>query len=566
MPAAPEAMYLAMLLGDQGRVTLEMRQQFSRTGTSHLLAISGLHLGALAGLSYLVVFWLLCRFSWLLLRVNAMKVAALAAALPVVAYAHLAGGSPATQRAEIMVLAYLLMVLLGRPREVWSALVLAALVILLLNPLLLFSVSFQLSFAAVAGLLYFVPRWLGSAAKPAAPGELRPGWPRRFGKRLTEALAVSAAASLVTAPLVAHYFQIVSLFGFLVNLVVIPLVLMLALPLGGLAVLAELLTLTPLAKIFLNIGQFPLTLGYAIIAGVAGLPGSGVTVPPPSWLQVGLMYAWLFLVFPLRRSRLTWAGAGLVAVMLTATVVFPLMGTPQAGEMTVLDSNAGLDAVLVSPEGHRMAVTAAWEVWPGRQAGGLGALPGYLHWRQFRRLDAVLALNLNVRNAPELLALAQQFEIGGFWWEGRRPEGRVLDLINWLGDSGRPGLSLTKMNPPKNLGSMTLAYLGLGEGQGVALRVTCRGRQALILPPLKRAVWESAPDLEENSLTVLVAPGEAPAVVVDRLKPGKVILYGSKIREAGKGDASRPPIYQTRRGTVTVTFSEQGATCNQWRP
>ncbi|MGQ9688242.1 MAG: ComEC/Rec2 family competence protein [Desulfobaccales bacterium] len=564
-----EAFYLSMLLGDQGKVTPEMRRNLSLTGTSHLLVINGMHLGAVATVTFFLVFMVLRRFPWLLLRLNSLKIATVTAAVPVMGYAHLAGGSPSTQRAEIMVLSYLLLMFLGRYRDVWSALALAAFLILIWSPLLLFAVSFQLSFAAVAGILYLSPRlisWLKEepALPPSGSGGRR--WLNLGRRRLMELLVVSFSASLATSPLVAHHFQVVSLFGFLVNLAAIPLVLLLALPLGELAVLAQALTLTPLAEIFIHIGKYPLQWGYAVITWVAGLPGSGIMVPPPSWVQVGLMYALLGLVFLPRPSVLSRAGAALAGAVLVLTLTLPLLPIAPDGEVTVLDSNSGLDAVLVSPAGHRVAVTAAWEVWPGYEGGGLGALPGYLHWRQFRRLEAVLALNLNARNAPEMLTLAQQFDIRGFWWEGRRPEGKVIELINYLGDSGRPGLSLTKMNPPKNLGDMTLEYLDLAEVEMVALKATCRGRRILILPPLKRAAGASLSELKEESVEVLVAPGEMPPAVIERLKPATIILYGSKTLGAGKGDLSRPPIYRTRRGAVTVTVSDRGATCTQWRP
>ena len=133
MDPAGRAIYLAMLLGDQGEITPEMRHNFARTGTSHLLVINGLHLGMVALVTYFLSFWLLRRFPRLLLRINAVKIATLLAAIPVVFYAWVAGGSPSTQRAEVMVLAYLLLVFLGRPGEVWSALALAALIILSLG-------------------------------------------------------------------------------------------------------------------------------------------------------------------------------------------------------------------------------------------------------------------------------------------------------------------------------------------------------------------------------------------------------------------------------------------------
>jgi len=573
-----EAMYLSMLLGDQGKVTPEMRQNLSRTGTSHLLVINGMHLGAVAAITYGLVFWLLRCFPWLLLRVNAVKVATLAAALPVMGYAHLAGGSPSTQRAEIMVLAYLLLMFLGRFRDVWSALALAALWILVWSPLLLFSVSFQLSFAAVVGIVYLVPRLTNLAARCGklwgpdrsvtgrqSSGKI-PLWRlHRAGRRGLELLAVSLAASLFTAPLVAHHFQMVSLFGFLVNLVAIPLVLMLALPLGELAILAQGLSLTPLAKLFLTIGQVPLTWGYGLITWVAGLPGSGVTVPSITWLQVALIYALILLLFQVRRRIWTWAGAVLGAAVLAATLILPGWQTLKRGEITILDSHTGLDGVLVAPGGQRLAVTAAWEVWPGWEGGGFGPLLSYLHWRQFRRLDGVLALSLNPRNAQEVLSLAQQLDIGGIWWRGPRPAAKVIDLMNLMGDRGRPALSLDRMNPPKNLGEMTLSYLSWEEGKGAALQVTCQGRQALILPPLKRTVLENLPWPEAGPLTVLVAPGDAYAAAVARLKPENLVLYGSREPAAGNTGLSRSTRL-TKQGAVTLTFTDKGASLSQWGP
>jgi ComEC/Rec2-related protein len=571
-----EAIYLSMLLGDQGKVTPEMRRNLSRTGTSHLLVINGMHLGAVAAVTYGLVFWLLRLFPWLLLRVNALKIAALAAALPVMGYAHLAGGSPSTQRAEIMVLACLLLLFLGRFRDVWSALALAALWILVWSPLLLFSVSFQLSFAAVSGILYLAPRFITPASSfftrehdldvggQRSVRKIFLGRLRRVGWRGFELLAVSVAASLATAPLVAHHFQVVSLFGFLANLAAIPLVLMLALPLGELAILAQGVSLAPLAKVLLDIGQIPLHWGFVIISWMAGLPGSGIAVPTPSWFQVGLIYTVIFLFLPVRRSTWTWASAALGTAVLAATLAWPLW-TPQRGEITVLDSRTGLDGVLVAPRGRRLAITAAWEVWPGWEGGGLGPLPSYLHWRQFRSLDAVLALNLNPRNAREVLTLAQQLEIGGVWWKGPRPAGKVIDLMNLLGDEGRPGLSLERMHPPLSLGGMTLAYPTWEEGKGVALKVTCQGWQALILPPLKRAVLENLPWPEDSPLAVLVAPGEVSPRVVARLQPEQLICYGLKEPGAGVVDPPRPTCL-TRNGATTLIFTEKGVSLSQWRP
>ncbi len=469
---AERAIYLAMLLGDQGEVTPMMRQNFARTGTSHLLVINGLHLGMVALVTYFLSFWLLRCFPRLLLRVNAVKIATLLAAIPVVFYAWVAGGSPSTQRAEVMVLAYLLLVFLGRPGEVWSALALAALIILSLAPLRLFSISFQLSFAAVALLIYLVPR-LASPPEKSEPDPSITGTPSnlffaiqewfkeaksahsimevvsRLLFRIKEWFMVSVVACLATAPLVALYFQVVSLLGILVNLAAIPLVLLLALPLGEAAVISQALSLTPVAQALLFLGKIPLWLGYQAVQWGARVPGSAVTVPTPTWVMIVAYYAVLVLVFYPRRTFLTWAGAILSGAVLAGAIALPLATAPKALEVTCLDAYGGLEGVVVTPENRRLVVTAAPAPRWGRTGPGWGPLPGYLHWRQFRRLDLAIALNLNEANAGELLTLARQFSVGSYWYRGRGRAGPgSWDLANYLGDRGATPQSLDRGRPP----------------------------------------------------------------------------------------------------------------------
>ena len=403
-----------MLLGDQAEITPLMRQNFARTGTSHLLAINGMHLGAAALVTYLISFWLLRRFPRLLLRINAVEIATLLSAIPVVFYAWVAGGAPSTQRAEVMLLAYILMFSLRRPGEIWSALALAALLILSFSPLRLFSISFQLSFVAVA-IIFFLSRLFPKKPWSWIDAPLKD----RLLFQAKEWLAVSVVATLATAPLVAFYFQVVSLLGILVNFLAIPLVLLLALPLGEAAVISQGFSLTPVAQFLLFLGNIPLWLGYQVIQWGAQVPGSAITTPTPTWLMIAAYYAVLVLVFHPRRTYLTWAGAGLAGLVLLTAAAFPLVTAPRALEVTCLDAYGGLEGVVVTPENRRLVVSTAMPPRWGRPHPGWGPLPGYLHWRQFRNLNMAIALNLGEANAGELLTLAQQFNVGSFWY-GRR--------------------------------------------------------------------------------------------------------------------------------------------------
>ena len=570
MDPAGRAIYLAMLLGDQGEVSSLMRQNLARTGTSHLLVINGLHLGMVALVAYFLSFWILRCFPRLLLRVNAVKIATLLAAIPVVFYAHVAGGSPSTQRAEVMVLAYLFLVFLGRPGEVWSALALAALIILSLAPLRLFSISFQLSFAAVACLIYLVPR-LVEATSWQKLDHLFPGVAAVPLCRIKEWFIVSVVATLATAPLAAFYFQIVSILGILVNLAAIPLVLLLALPLGEAAVIAQALSLTPVAQFLLFMGNLPLWLGYQVVQWGAGVPGAAIITPTPTWLMIAAYYAVLILAFYPRRTFLTWAGAGLAGVVLLTAAALPLVTAPRVLEVTCLDTYGGLEGVVVTPENRRLAVSAALPPRWGRPAPGWGPLPGYLHWRQFRRLDLAVALNLGEANAGELLTLAQQFKVGLFWYGRRDRAGAAYwDLANYLGDRGATLRSLERDRPPAAMGAVALNYVKLAPDAAPALEVAYQGRRVLLLPPVRRQAADDLPEVD-GSLEALVLPAELAASenrrhIMARLKPRRVVVYGDPNR-TGAAPAPWPvPCQFTREGAVSLYLDATGVTARQWRP
>jgi hypothetical protein len=354
-----------------------------------------------------------------------------------------------------------------------------------------------------------------------------------------------------------------------VNLVAIPLMLGLALPLGEAAVLFQALGLTPVAQFFLALGQAPLWLGYQVIALGAGLPGSAITMPVPTWGQIAAYYLLLGLLLAPRRSSLTWSGAALAAVFLTASVAWPLLRPQPYLEVTCLDSR-GLAGVAVAPEGQRLVFSAPAPSWPGAPGGGPGVLPAYCHWRQFRHLDLVAALTLSQDNAGEMLALARQFEVGAFWFGRRgRPGPAYWDLTNYLGDRGQTPRSLER-RPPESLGSVQLAYLPLAGGRGLALSLAWGRRRALILPPARHLAPEDLGAAAPLSPDLLVLPaaaageGQTSQGWLKLLKPGCLVLYGGAPHEAAGPEAASPRFF-TRRGAVSVYLGEAAVRVKQWR-
>ncbi len=200
--AAPEAaLARGMVLGQDDALADDVREDFRASGLSHLLAASGTNVALLAALVLAVA-------TAAGLGLTGRLLLALAA---IAVYVPLAGGGPSIQRAGVMGGAALLAMLAGRPASRWYALLLAAAATLALSPNALQDVGWQLSFAAVVALLAIGPR-LAPALRRVLPGPL------------AEALALTIAATLGTAPLVALHFGRLSVVSVAANLLAAPVV------------------------------------------------------------------------------------------------------------------------------------------------------------------------------------------------------------------------------------------------------------------------------------------------------------------------------------------------------
>lgn len=200
------AVLAAMTLGEKSFLSKQTKEIFSISGASHVLALSGLHLGIIYGLLVLVLGGRGLR------RVFSVAFVV----LTVWFYVFLTGMSSSVMRSAVMISVYSLVSLLNRDKMSLNALSLTAIVMLLLHPLSLWDVGFQLSFMAVAAILLLyrpIERWVPETIL-ARSAVMRKMWGM---------MAVSLAAQIGTAPLVAYYFGRFSCYFLLTNLLAIPL-------------------------------------------------------------------------------------------------------------------------------------------------------------------------------------------------------------------------------------------------------------------------------------------------------------------------------------------------------
>lgn len=283
----PEASLLTgILLGVERGIPEDVLEAFSKTNTTHIIAISGFNITILAGIFALV-------FGRLLGRRRATP----AVIAGIVLYTILVGGSAAVVRAALMGILYVIAIHYGRQSDALISLVAAAVVMTLLNPHTLWDVGFQLSFAATLGLILIVPL-LEEAFEAGLARFIDKGRARTAVALLNEALIVTLAAQIATIPIMVYYFHKISAVGLLANLLILP-VQPAVMILGGVAALAGLMAL-PLGQVLAWAAlPFPLYTIWAV-EKMAQIPYASVDLG-----RVGQTWAWGYYVL--------LAGAVLVA-------------------------------------------------------------------------------------------------------------------------------------------------------------------------------------------------------------------------------------------------------------
>lgn len=352
---------LALSLGERSRIDDDQWRILRRTGTSHLLAISGLHVGLVAG----AVFWGLRRLAprlhpWP--RPSALAVAAAGAGLAAAGYAALAGFALPTRRALVMTLVVLLAVLWRRRTAPSQLLALAAMAVLVLDPFAVMAPGFWLSFGAVAWILYLVGGRLRTGAgawlwlQPALVLGLLPWTLFWFG----EASLVAALANALLIPA----------FALLVPAV-------LAIALASLAVPAVGQALLPaLAVVFEK--------GWTGLAWMADWPGAYLSLPTPGPVALVTALAGAAWLLAPRGVPGRWLGAlGLLPLLLG-----PPSPPPDGFRVTVLDVGQGLAAVVRTAE-HALLFDAGPRYRTGFDTGEAVVVP-YLNSQGIRRLDRLV--------------------------------------------------------------------------------------------------------------------------------------------------------------------------------
>jgi competence protein ComEC len=403
--AAPyDAIFLAMVLGHRGQLSTMVEEAFRKTGTAHLLVVSGLNVGFIAA-AFMLMWRPLLREvrsrlprSWLP-GWRPTPLALLLLLPPLLLYWMLVGWQVPMARAALMLGCSMLALALGRKQEILYVLLLAATLILLFDPAALFTPGFQLSFVAVASML-LASRHTSPAVPPASALQ-------RWRQRGKAFIVLSSAAYLGTLPILASLFHTLPTFGIPANLVLVPLASGLV-PAGVLALGVVSLWPALSAVVFPPLAM-ALYWMLRLVEMIAHLPGGELHVPTPSWIMLLGYYGGLasLLIWPARRWRLWTLGVSM-ALFLAGLSGQYLETRVRQLRVTFLDVGSG-DAILVQTPRQQAFLIDGGGTHDGHFDIGRQVIAPFLWNRYVRRFELMAITHPEANHARGLVSVLQLF-------------------------------------------------------------------------------------------------------------------------------------------------------------
>jgi competence protein ComEC len=489
----------AMTLGEQSEIPRAIQDRFNRTGTSHIIAISGFNVGIIALIAFYLVRTLLKTSETLLLRFNIQRLSALFAFGPVVFYAFVAGLGMSTVRALLMTLALLVTILLGRGRDLFNSLALAAFAILVVSPAALFDISFQLSFTAVAAILLIMP---GITERLTAWKNKAEGRPARLGRRITADLllfvAVSAACTLGTLPFIVYYFNRISNITLVANLLLVPILGFVVLPLSMVLILVAPLSET-LSALLIDMTAALTRLCLDLNDWLAAIPGSSSIITTPTIPELAAYYvilvtAALLLGLPGRTSgelpifrtrRKALAAMALAVIFLAGDGAWLHWKLQNRDTLRVTFLNVGHAscALVEFPGGKRMLVDGGG-FHDDRFDVGRYVVAPFLWHERIGKIDTVVLTHPHPDHVNGLPYILDNFDVMEVWTNGDET------LVHWgatlvekMKQKGITPRLLTSKTAPIEVGGVHIAVLNPGKGSvpGEALSDREINERALVL-------------------------------------------------------------------------------------
>jgi competence protein ComEC len=479
MPSEPTAVWLpALIVGERSHIPAQQWDVLRKTGTNHLMAIAGLHIGIIAGIAHFLVTRIWRRYPFLCLYQPAQLMGAYTALFVALFYSLLSGFSIPTQRACSMLAILTFLTFLRRRTVVWSPWALALCIVILLNPLSVLTDSIWLSFGTIALIVY------GMSARLSPQG-----WWWKWG-RAQWVIGIG----LIPSSLV--FFQQASLVSLLANCVAIPWLGFLILPFCFLSGIF-LMFFPLLGALFLQIASKSLALLWVVLSWFAQLPFAAWQQPMPNLLIFCVtMLAFLLLLIP-RGMPGRWLA------LLWVTPLLSYSASPigrGAIKLTLLDVGQGL-AVVVQTQTHTLVYDAGPKLQDSLDAGESVVVP-FLHSANIKKVDKLVISHGDNDHIGGAVAILSSLKVGQV--QTSVPE-KLAEYQASLCEAGQhwtwDEVNFTFLYP-------TAHDLELGNDSSCVLRIATADHSILLTGDIEQTAERRllAHSRQQLSATILVAP------------------------------------------------------------
>ncbi len=380
------AVIKALVLGERGQMDPKRWQVLTQTGTNHLLAISGLHVGIVSGFVYFIVLQLWKRNENLCLKIAAQRVAAIAAIFAAVFYAMLAGFSIPTQRAMVMAAIVFLAIYSMQSLRPWNILSFALICVLILDPFSVLSPGFWLSFIAVAIILFSIKDQSTTKSK----------W--------SSLVRIQLVLSIGLLPLTLMFFQQASFISPIANLFAVPWVSFFVVPVTLLGSLCLLIS-QDIGQLFLSISNWLLEIFWICLNFLHSIPFASWHHAIPTWALIPAVFGVILILAPKG-----WPVKAL-SIVLLSPLVFASPSVVPSNELRLTTLDVGQGLAIVVEAGDQVLVFDTGPKFSDSFNAGQAVIIPYLRHRGINRIDKLIVSHGDKDHAGGLQSILDNIQV-----------------------------------------------------------------------------------------------------------------------------------------------------------
>lgn len=564
------SLYKALLIGDRSSIEPEVLETLKRSGILHLWAISGMHLGMVTVITYSLLYWVLRRSDWLILKFNVKKAALFLTIPPLIIYSLLAGFQPPAARALIMYSCMVIALGCDRLHSPLTTLSGAALTILLIDPRAIESPSFQLSFSAVASIVMISPKLLSLVPCPRING-LNLAYKAR--NLLLSIVVITVTATLGTLPLLLFHFNRLSLVTLPSNLLVQPLICFFSLPLGIVS-LPFILFNQSVAALLLDTGARVLEVAHDIAKLLSNPEYSQLWVASPPLLLILIYYLLLFSVPYLKFSSLRSTLILICSTLVTFQLLFPF-DTPirfrqQNERVTILDVGHGSANLIELKEGRVVLIDGGSRSAPGYDCGARIIAP-YLWHNRISKVHDIVITHEDADHFNGIPTVIKRFKPERLWLphleQSKQGFTRLIGLAREYDLDiivPAPGVIIEESGGQISvIGPASSDILSSEDDRGLVLRLEF-GEISVLFPGdiSKKREIELIRDGAHLASTILLSPHHGSATssslaMLSAVSP-ELLVFSSGDSQIGRFPANETLDNAEKLGIRTINTSEEG--------